>query len=157
MLDFRNSYKMPVYNIHRKAGFQMKITMTLLMLLVLFLPTTHARDYTQWGLPGGAVGRIGKGWVDDILYSPDGTRLAIAGSAGIWFYDTTTDQVGNVSSIDRNRKDALLAGSSGLVTSIAFSPDGKTLASGREGGGAVLWDIETRQYKSTLRGYSRWI
>ena len=135
----------------------MKIAATLLMLLVLFLPNTYPRDYTQWDLPSGAVGRIGKGWVDDILYSPDGTRLAILGSGGIWFYDTTTDQVGNASPMDRDRKAALLGGRSGLMYSAAFSPDGKMLATGREGGSVVLWDTETGKYKSTLNGYKSWV
>ena len=120
----------------------MKIMTTLLMFLVLFLPHASPQDYTQWDLPGGAVGRIGKGWVDDILYSPDGTRLAVVGSGGIWLYDTTTDQVGNSSPIDRNRKDALLAGRSGLVYSVAFSPDGTTLASGSYDGSVLLWKVD---------------
>ena len=39
----------------------MKITMTLLTLLVLFLPTTPAQDYSQLNLPEGAIARLGKG------------------------------------------------------------------------------------------------
>ena len=55
----------------------MKITMILLMLLALFLPNTFAEDYTQSSLPEGAVARLGKGKIEAVRYSPDGTRLAV--------------------------------------------------------------------------------
>ena len=34
--------------------------------------------------------RIGRGTMYDLAYSPDGTRLAVASSVGIWLYDTET-------------------------------------------------------------------
>ena len=68
----------------------MKITVTLLMFLALLLPDALAEDYTQMNLPKGAVARLGKGSIQEIQYSPDGTRLAVASSIGIWFYDTAT-------------------------------------------------------------------
>ena len=68
----------------------MKIAATLLMLLVLFLPNTPAQEYTQWKLPEGAIARFGKGRFPEILYSPDGTRLVVGSTIGIWLYDTTT-------------------------------------------------------------------
>ena len=50
------------------------------ILLVLFdlfpryaYPSSFAQDYTQWGLPEGAKARIGKGSINDMRYSPDGT------------------------------------------------------------------------------------
>ena len=46
---------------------------------ILFLSNAPAQDYTQWGLPEGAIARIGKGSITDIAYSPDGSRLAVAG------------------------------------------------------------------------------
>ncbi len=96
----------------------MKITATLLMLLVLFLPNTYPQDDTQLYLPEGAVARFGKGSINAIQYSPDGARLAIAGSIGVWLYDTTT-----------HKEVALLTGQTGEVISVASSPDGTTLAS----------------------------
>ena len=95
----------------------MKITMTVLMVLALFLPNTYPEDYTQMNLPEGAVARLGKGSVEEILYSPDGTRLAVVSSIGIWLYDTTSYQ-----------EVALLAADTSMGTSGVFSPDGKTLA-----------------------------
>lgn len=53
----------------------MKTTVTLLILLTLFPLNTFAQDYTRWGLPDGAKARLGKGWINEIQYSPDGTHL----------------------------------------------------------------------------------
>ena len=41
----------------------------------------------------------------------------------------------------------------GAVFSVAFSPDGTTLASGVGAGEIKLWDIETRQEIATLEGH----
>ena len=66
----------------------MKLTVTLFVLLALLLPNTDAQEYAQMSLPEGAVVRLGKGNVREILYSPDGTRLAVVSSIGVWLYDT---------------------------------------------------------------------
>ena len=36
-------------------------------------------DFTKWSLPEGAFARLGKGTIDDIAYSPDGSLLAVGG------------------------------------------------------------------------------
>ena len=121
---------MPIYNTYRKVAFQMKITMTLLMLLVLLLPNTFAQEYTRWSLPEGAIARLGKGIIREIQYSPDGTRLAVVGSIGIWLYDTAIHQ-----------EVALLTGHKGEIWDVVFSPDGTVLASGSDDGTVLLWRI----------------
>lgn len=116
----------------------MKTTVTLLILFALFSPNTFAQDYTQWSLPEGATARLGKGSINEIQYSPDGTRLAVASSIGIWLYDAQTYQ-----------EKALLTGHTRWVTSVAFSPDGRILANGSGGamesgsvdGTILLWKI----------------
>ena len=102
----------------------MKASVTLLLLFALLSLNTFAQDYTQMSLPDGVTARLGKGWVSEVRYSPDGTRLAVASSIGIWLYDTATYQ-----------EIALLAGHTDPIHSIAFSPDGHTLATGSGGQG----------------------
>ncbi len=106
---------------------------TLLILSVLFfLPCSFAQDYTQWALPEGAKLRLGKGYINEMQFSPDGKLLAVASSIGVWLYDTETYQ-----------ERALLTGHTALVSSVCFSPDGRVLASGSLDGTIRLWDVAT--------------
>ncbi len=47
-----------------------------------------------------------------------------------------------------------LTGHTGAVASVAFSPDGQTLASGSDDSTIVLWDVAHRQPRDTLRGHA---
>ena len=127
----------------RKGLFQMKITVALLILLVLLLPNAYPEEYTQWGLPEGAVARIGKGSIRTICFSPDITRVAVSSRIGVWFYDTATGQ-----------EITLFTGHPSWGSSMAFSPDGTTFASGSEDR-VYLWDAFTGEHKQTLTGVSR--
>ena len=119
----------------------MKTTVTLLILFILFSLRTFAQNYTQWELPEGAIARFGKGEIHEIRYSPDDTRLAVAGSVGIWLYDTVS-----------NQEVALLTGHTDQVSSLVYSPDGQTLASGSWDETIRLWDAVTGDHKRTLTG-----
>ena len=70
------------------------IFLALILISTLSLPKTFAEyeGYMQLGLPEGAKARLGKGWISEtaysaIAYAPDGARLAVASSVGIWLYD----------------------------------------------------------------------
>ena len=88
---------------------------SLLFLSALCLPFSIAQDSPQWGLPEGAKARLGKGIIREIQYSPDGTRLAVASSIGIWIYDRRLIKRSLCSPDIRT-----------WVRSVAFSPDGNT-------------------------------
>ena len=124
----------------------MKTAATLVMLFTLFSLNTFAQDYTQLSLPENAKARLGQGWIAGIAYSPDGTRLAGAGSIGIWIYDTATYQAV-----------ALFTGHTGGVDSVSFSPDGNTLASGSDDNTVRLWDVASGNPVHTLTGHTNWV
>ena len=120
------------------------IVVVLLMLTNLGL--ANPIDYTQWGLPEGAKARIGKGTFTDMQLSPDGTRLAIASSAGVWLYDVRTgDEIG------------LITEDTTLIGQIAFSPDGTTLAAASGDNTCHIWDVESRKRLSTFKMPDYWI
>ncbi len=125
-----------------------KYTLYLIHLFVTFALmslSTYAQDYTTWSLPDGAVARLGKGEITgNIAFSPDGNRLAVATSIGIWIYDV---RPGKEKELD------LLIGHTRSVTTIAFSPDGKLLASGGRDETIRLWDTVTGEQKKQLIGH----
>ena len=100
-----------------------------------------ARGLPQQNLPEGAKARLGKGFIREITYSPDGNLLAVASSIGTWLYDGST-----------GKTLALLTGHTGDVLCVRFSPDGKTLATGGIDATVRLWDVATGASKAILRG-----
>ena len=119
-------------------------TVVLLSLSVFIsLPHTVGADSTKWSLPEGAVARLGNGGMYDMVLSPDGKLLAVAGKIGIWLYDAGTGE-----------ERALLRGHTGPVESVSFSPDGLTLVSGSLDHTVRLWDVATGREKSVLTGHT---
>lgn len=84
----------------------------------------------QIGLPEGATARLGKGTISKIAYSPDGTRLAVGSSIGVWIYDAESNKALDLFPMYG-------------VSCLAFSPDGKKLISGSKTHHIILWDVTT--------------
>ena len=134
----------------------------------------ESNRYQTWNLPTGARFRIGKGGpgVGDraAAFSPNGQYLAVSSSTGIWLYDTVNyrevallpsqypvnsiafspdgnDIVGiqnQVWSIVTKEKITTFSPDRGIGGLVAFSPNGKTIASTDERT-IKLWDIVTKQ------------
>ena len=80
--------------------------------------------------------RLGNGIVTEVAYSPDGKLIAVMGAIGIWFYDAESlEEVGMIAHGART---------------IAFSPDGRTLASGHRDRTIYLWDVSTQKSVASL-------
>ena len=91
-------------------------------------------NYSQWELPKKAKARLGKGGINSMQFSPDGTQLAVGTDIGVWFYDVKTGRE--------------LSFFAGMSDSLAFSPDGRFLANGRgrhRSSGIQLWETATRR------------
>ncbi len=96
-------------------------------------------DFPQWHLPENATARIGMGTVTAMHYSPDGTQLAVVSNIGVWLLKPDTLEPLH-----------LLGAHTGVVNSISFSRDGRTLAIGTKNGTAQLWDTSTGEHKETF-------
>ena len=104
-------------------------------------------DYTQWELPEKAKARLGKGKVNDIKFTPDGTLLAVGTSIGVWLYDANTGE--EITLLTEDSGTDRIQGRS-YINVLAFSSDGDTLACGDLNGKIELWDLKTRTLKSIL-------
>lgn len=91
--------------------------------------------------------------------SPDGRYTATGGGDGkckIWDNNTMqlvhefTSGIAVGSELDEVKK--IFKGSSGIVSVVRFSPDGKHLAAGLGNGTIQLWDVATRKPVKTLAG-----
>ncbi len=111
------------------------------LLTVVIVPTGFCQDNTQVGLPEGAIARLGKGGINIMRFSPDGTRLAVGTDVGVWVYDVAS-----------GKETALFTGHTGQVNALAFSPDGELLASGGFKNRIVqVWELETGRKHTTLK------
>ena len=115
-------------------------------------------DIKIWDIAAGKVKTVLKGheWaVSSVAFSPDGKLLASVGGAGIgdeeWEEPPNPFCEVKVWDVAAGRVLASLSGDTGQMWSVAFSPDGKLLATGdwtdiafpKDGPGKVrLWDVQ---------------
>lgn len=95
-------------------------------------------DITTWELPEGAVARLGQGNMmydftpQPIAPSPDGRYIAVGNTIGVWWYDLSTMTPVTLWDIGR-----------GWINAVAFSPNGKWLATGDGEGIVKVWDVRS--------------
>jgi RNA polymerase sigma factor (sigma-70 family) len=104
--------------------------------------------------------------VYSVAFSPDGKLLAAAGGFSAPAIDATIhhplpkapdarrfQEYGavRVRDLATRKVRTFFRGGTGRVTSVAFSPDGKTLAAGQQEGTIRLWDVATGRERACLR------
>lgn len=109
--------------------------LTLCIILSLYLSNGYAQDYTEWGLPEGAKMRLGKGEINDIKFSPDGKRLAVGTSIGIWIYDVHSRKEVTFMKSDKYQIDVLMFIENGMKI-VSVGIDGPI-------GRIITWEVET--------------
>ncbi len=83
-----------------------------------------------WHLPEGSLTRIGRGYIHDIVFSPDGSVLVAASDLGLWWYDVETYSL------------LTLWETETPIESVVFSNCGQWVATGSGKGSPInVWDV----------------
>jgi len=91
------------------------------------------------------LGRLGNGELADIAWGLDGSRLVIASSIGVHFFDA------------QDLTETMLSFSDSSLTCVAILPDGNTLAAGSSDGMIYLLDAETGDPVRKIDGHSDYV
>jgi WD40 repeat protein len=101
---------------------------------------SRAADSSGWRLAGGDTRQASFDARTDVSLSPDGSRLASVGAAGLRVWDTATAQT------------SIQPEDAPLVSAVAFSPAGGLLAGGCADTRLRLWDVNTGRQQARFEG-----
>lgn len=109
--------------------------MILTFLLIIFQVSSSifAQDTTSQDSQKFVKNRLGKGWIRDLEFSPDGEQFAVATTIGIWIYNSHTGEI-------ENQFDGYMGG----VYAISYSPDGKYIAAAHDDHTIRLWEPQNK-------------
>lgn len=114
------------------------------------LATGSGDELTLWEIDSGKARTrfVGRGVA--LGFSPDGNTLATA--SGLYALDrrSPTDEI-RLWSVATGEPTAVCKADAGVVWAVAFSQDGKTLASSHQDGAVRLWDVATGNNTATLK------
>lgn len=122
-------------------------SLVILINLPISLNYLYGQDFEQKFLPDGAKKRLGKGWIRDIEFSPDGEQFAVATTIGIWIYNHDT---GNLTK--------RIEGFMGGARAISYSNDGNFLAAAHDDHTIRIWntkDVNHVKKVPVFRGHTR--
>jgi WD40 repeat protein len=101
-----------------------------------WLPELEQIHYYPQGLE--LLARIGQGYPSDIEWSPDGSKIAVASSVGVWLYDAQ----------DLEAEPQFFNSGTAAVTAMSISIDSRRLAFA--GDRVYVWDIGERHLLQTI-------
>jgi hypothetical protein len=119
---------------------QQKASTTIFWLVYMFLSSI---GWSFWLAPTVSAQGTSISQISDIAYSPDGSRLAVAGGSLPCVENTMQPNVIQILDANSNVMIRTLGNFSCPITAVAWSPDGSKIAAAELLGNIVVWNSQT--------------
>jgi WD40 repeat protein len=113
-----------------------------------------------WNARTGALTRVWngrRGYVASLAFSPDGKILASTQSGAPWRIGAPGDNAVTLRDVASGRVLHTLHGHTDNISSVAFSPDGKLIASASKDKSVWLWNAKTGKPLRVFNGHTDWV